>query len=199
MSAAVTGAIGAVEAGRTVFPGPIALLGLRGAGKSTVGRILARRLGRPCIDLDDETALCARRAGWRVEGAADLLRRAGQAHFREFESQALRRILEPGLRVVLATGGGVVERSDARAWLARSAYSVWLDVSLELLRQRVEADGAARRPSLTGADPVEELGFLLARRRPLFAAVADHTIAVGERDAEAVAAAIQVAVANSSP
>ena len=93
-------------------PATLALLGLRASGKSTVGRWLAERLGRPFLDLDDLLLEAARRAGRREESAGKLLAEAGPAEFRAFEAEALRRVLEPGLEVVLATGGGVLERAD---------------------------------------------------------------------------------------
>jgi len=173
--------------------GPLALIGMRGAGKTTVGKLLAERIGRPFLDLDQETLRRAREAGVEVASAGELLR-ANPARFRDFEAAALRRICEPSLRVVLACGGGVIEHSDSRAWLRRSARVVWLDVPLAKLRERVAKDGRDRRPSLTGADPVEELEAVLARRVSQYRALSDHVVAVGELDVGPAAAAVLVAV-----
>lgn len=173
--------------------GPIALIGMRGAGKTTVGRILAERTGRPFLDLDQETLRRARQAGHRAASTAELLTSVGASTFRDFEASALRRICEPSLRVVLATGGGVVERADACSWLGRAACTVWLDAPLELLERRVAADGAATRPGLTGDDPVAELGQLLARRAPLYRKLADRVVDVGGLEPGPAAAAVLVA------
>ncbi|MFT5289667.1 MAG: shikimate kinase [Planctomycetota bacterium] len=155
----------------------IALIGMRGSGKSTLGRLLSDALDLPFVDLDDETLIRGRRAGWRAASTGELLIQAGQARFRVLEAEALRRVCEPGQRLVLATGGGVVENSDSRAWLNRSAQVIWLDVPLEVLRARVSGDGIEARPSLTGGDPVAELGQVLARREPLYRSLADHVLA----------------------
>lgn len=177
---------------------PIVLIGMRGAGKTSVGKVLARRIERPFLDLDHETLRRARESGVRAGSVAQLLSDQGQAAFRGFEASALRRICEPSLRVVLAAGGGVVERTDARSWLQRSAFTIWLDAPLELLRQRVSADGVESRPSLTGADPVEELEGVLARRAPLYAQVADAVVAVADLDLGQAAAAVLVAAERAA-
>lgn len=157
----------------------IALLGLRCSGKSTLGRVLAARLGRPFVDLDQELLAQARRAGVRADSAGELLARHGEAAFRTFEADALRRVLEPGPRLVLATGGGVVERSDNRVWLARAAHGILLDVPLPVLVARRVADASAR-PLLAGSDVASEYAELWRRRAPLYRALAAAELACGE-------------------
>ncbi len=169
----------------------IALIGMRGSGKSTLGKLLAKALDLPFVDLDDETLVRGRRAGWRATSTGELLTQAGQASFRVFEAAALRHFCEPGQHLVLATGGGVVESADSRAWLKRAARVIWLDVPLEILCARVSGDGIESRPSLTGGDPVAEMPQVLARREPLYRVLADHVLALGKMEATA---ALEVAL-----
>lgn len=157
----------------------LALLGLRCSGKSTVGRLLAQELGRAFVDQDEETLRFGRQAGWRVATVGELLARAGEARFRELEAVALRRLLEPCPELVLATGGGVVERADNRTWLARTARCVLLVVPSELLSQRLRRD-PTERPALLGTDAATELDRLWTRREPLYRAVAEVVIECGE-------------------
>lgn len=157
----------------------LALLGLRCSGKTTVGGLLARDLARPFVDQDAETLRFARQSGWRVATVGELLTAAGEARFRELEAVVLRRLLEPCPDLVLATGGGVVERADNRAWLARTARCVLLVVPTELLRQRLAEDPSAR-PALRGGDAGAELAELWARREPLYRSVAEVVIECGD-------------------
>jgi shikimate kinase len=172
---------------------PIALLGMRAAGKTTVGRILARRMERPLVDLDERTLIQARRAGLRAASVGELLRTAGRGRFRDLEALALRSVLEPGDAVVLATGGGIVEREDSRAWLARAARSVFLSVPVEILAARLAAD-PTDRPALTGTDALRELPHLLARREPLYRELAQAVVECGDDPPEGVAARILAAL-----
>jgi shikimate kinase len=184
---------------------PIALLGMRGAGKTTVGRVLARRLDRPFVDLDERTLVQGRRAGVRAgvraASVGELLRRAGRGRFRDFEAAALRAVLEPGDTVVLATGGGVVEREDSRVWLERAARSVFLSVPVEILAERLRRD-PTDRPALAGADVLRELPLLLAAREPLYRSLAECVVECGddppEEVAERIAAALGVALRAAS-
>jgi shikimate kinase len=157
----------------------IALVGLRCSGKTTVGRLLAAELALPFVDLDEELVRAGRYAGWRAGSAGELLERAGVAVFRDLEAGLLRRTLEPSPRIVVATGGGVVERPDNRAWLERVARSVYLLVPLETLAARMRADPALR-PPLSGRDAVEEIGELRARREPFYRALSEVVIECGD-------------------
>jgi len=172
----------------------LALLGLRGSGKSTVGRLVAARLEHPFLDLDALTVEAGRRAGRREGSAGELLAAAGIVAFRAFEAEALRRVLEPGLTVVLATGGGVLERPDNRAWLARAACRVWLRVPVEELQRRLRSDPTLR-PPLLGHDPVEEVGALAARRQPLFRSESDLVVEAGDGTPEDVCERVLAALA----
>ncbi len=178
--------------------GPIALVGVRCSGKTTVGRALAELLGAPFVDLDDEVALIA--------GAADagaVLGELGLETFRRLESRALERVLteadRPGGAGVVATGGGVVEAPVNRQWLALRTRCVWLRAEPELLRARMRADLAdpatPARPALTGADPLAEIEAVLERREALYAAVATMHVDVGDHDPDHIARGIAASFA----
>ena len=173
-------------------PKPIALLGMRCAGKTRVGWVLSERTGRAFVDLDEALVRAGRQAGFEARSAGELLDEAGLAVFRDLEARALRHLLEPSLAIVLATGGGAIERADNRAWLRRAAFCVWLDVPLDVLRQRLAASGSSRPAlsGLAGGDPVAELPMILARREPLYRDLAQLVIAAGDDSPARVADAI---------
>ncbi len=141
------------------------LVGLRGAGKTTVGRALARDLGRPFVDLDDEVA---RLTGWI---AAEWIERQGVEALRAVEARALASLA--GRRgLVVATGGGVLERRDHVARLRDLGLVAWLDVSAATAAGRLASDPTPR-PRLTDApDGLAELARLKAARDPHYAAAA---------------------------
>lgn len=138
----------------------IALIGPRAAGKSTVLPILAARLHLPSFDLDRELEL---RHG---EPVADLLRRVGEASFRDLEYEVLRSF--GGAQAhVLATGGGIVTTAHARQQLAEQYLCLGVIAAPQVLAARIQADGgAAKRPALRGEDPAREVTPLLEERLP---------------------------------
>lgn len=146
----------------------IALLGLRGAGKTTVGRRLARRLRVPFVELDR-----------RVEQAADLslselFSLHGEDYYRRLEREALTDVLAERRGMVVATGGGIVTSPDTYAQLRRSAVTVWLRAKPEDHWNRVVRQGD-RRPMAEHPQAMADLRSRLATREPLYA-LADHTI-----------------------
>lgn len=151
---------------------PIALVGLRCVGKTSVGRELARALGLGFVDLDDAIAwadsegCCAQ----HIPTVAHVIETLGWEGFRDLEARELARVLGSGAPLVLATGGGVVERAANRALLRERARVVWIREELPVLRERLAR--SADRPSLTGASPVDELDSIAARREPLYREVA---------------------------
>jgi shikimate kinase len=157
---------------------PIALVGLSGAGKSSVGRALAAQLGWPLLDTD---ALAAQAAGCDL---ARIFAEQGEARFREIEAAALRAALDSAPAVV-ATGAGVVLRAENRALLRERAFVAWLDAPTAALVARLRAHDEAR-PLLQGDDPAERLEAQRAARTALYAEVADTHIATGKRAVEQV-------------
>ncbi len=173
----------------------VALIGLSGAGKSTVAPLLAARLGGGWIDLDEAVA---REAGAPV---AVLIRREGEAAFRAREAAALRAALgaRPAARV-LACGGGILSREENRALLAARATVVWLRVPAAVAAARLGAAGAAERPLLDGADPAEaRLAALESERGPAYGAAADLTIDTAGRTPSEVAEEIHRALRARGP
>lgn len=149
-----TGTNEAIAAGRT-----IALVGLMGAGKSTVGRRLANRLGRPFFDSDDEIE---KAAGLSV---SDIFAMHGEAEFRRGEHKVLARLLD-GEPHVLATGGGAYLNPLTRDLMREKAVTVWLNADLETLWKRVSKRN--HRPLLKAANPKAVLSSLLVDRKPIY-------------------------------
>lgn len=145
----------------------LSLIGYRACGKSTIGPLVARRLGWAFCDLDH--AITARIA----MPIAAYFAAHGEAAFRDAESAELRTTLEKPGDLVLATGGGCVLRDDNRGILrAFGGLCVYLDVPAEILSERLRHD-AGGRPSLTGGAVADEVARVLAVREPLYRAVAD--------------------------
>jgi shikimate kinase len=144
----------------------IVLVGLMGAGKSTVGRRLAARLDMPFKDADAEIEAAA---GMSV---SDIFATHGEPYFREGERRVIGRLLQEG-PIVLATGGGAFMHADTRAWIAEAGVSIWLKAELEVLMRRVRK--RSHRPLLKNADPEDSMRRLMASRHPVYA-LADITV-----------------------
>ncbi len=166
-------------------PRPIALVGLRASGKTTLGRLLAERLRRAFVDLDDEIALLHAAHEGRVPAlrAGEVLGAVGEERFRDLEERALEKALSRAQPLVLATGGGVVERARNRLLLRTRAACVWLHVPVGELRRRLAADPTPR-PALLGEDAIEEVGALMARRTPLYLELEPEVLHWREASAE---------------
>jgi shikimate kinase len=144
----------------------VALVGLMGAGKTSIGRRLAQRLGLPFIDADAEIEAAA---GQSVE---EIFQRHGEAAFRDGERRVIARLLDTPAHV-LATGGGAFMDPSTRALLRARAITIWLRADLELMLARVARRG--NRPLLKGGDPRAVLERLIAERYPVYAE-ADITV-----------------------
>ncbi len=160
---------------------PLALVGLMGAGKTAVARVLGERLGAVVADLD---AFLEAAEGHPV---GRLFEREGEPWFRRREGEVLRQALDAGARVV-ACGGGVVLDPAHRALLRERCEVVWLEVTPGTAARRVGS--GAGRPLLTGGPPLERLAALLAERAPLYAEVAHRRVSTEGRTPEQVAEAI---------
>jgi shikimate kinase len=144
----------------------IVLIGMMGAGKTSVGRRLASRLALPFADADTEVEAAA---GMTI---SQLIKDYGEPEFRRLEKRVMARLLEAPMQV-LSTGGGAFMNSDTRALISTKGISVWLKANTEILLER--ATRYDNRPLLQGGDPREIMTKLLAEREPIYA-LADITI-----------------------
>jgi shikimate kinase len=142
------------------FPRPLALVGMPGCGKSSVGALLAQALTQVFLDNDTE-----------IEKASGLtipllFSKHGEAVFRRYERWMLRCLVQRYPQAVLATGGGAFAEHTTRAFLQANTLTFWIDVPLDVLQERLHDD--TQRPLLTG-DKAATLTRLDASRRPLYA------------------------------
>ena len=151
----------------------IVLIGYRGTGKSTVGKVVAARLGRTLLSTDAEIV---KRAG---ENIPKIVAQHGWDYFRDRESQVCRELAgQDGL--VIDTGGGAILRSENVEQLKRNGIVFWLTASVDSIIQRIGHD--KQRPSLTGTKSfVEEVEEVLRERTPKYQAAANHVIATDGR------------------
>ncbi len=159
-------------------PRVVALLGLRGAGKTTIGKQLARHLHVRFVELDR-----------RIEKAADmslaeLFSLYGEDYYRRLERETLAQVLAEHRPMVLATGGGIVASPETYALLKKSAVTVWLRAAPEDHWNRVVSQGD-RRPMADHPQAMADLRALLAAREPLYAS-AEHTVETSGRSVDAI-------------
>ena len=145
----------------------IVLVGMMGAGKSTIGRRLAARLNLPFVDADTEIEAAA---GMTIP---EIFEVHGEQHFRDGEARVIARLLDSGPGV-LATGGGSFMREETRRRIGDKAVSIWLKADTDVIMKRVKR--RTDRPLLQTADPVATVNRLLAEREPVYGK-ADLTIA----------------------
>jgi len=163
----------------------IVLIGYRGSGKTTVGRLLAERLGRPFVDTDAaiETA-----AG---ESIAEVFASEGERGFRRREKQAIARATQTEGLVLSVGGGAVLDRANVDG-LQNEGTIVWLIAAAEVLWDRIreDAQSPSARPDLTPRGGLEEVRSVLAVREPAYRAAADLIVDTTGRVPEDVVAAI---------
>ncbi len=138
----------------------IVLVGLMGAGKSTIGKRVAQMLGINFIDADTEIEAVSRMT------IPELFERYGEAEFRDLERRVIRRILRTGPKV-LATGGGAFMNEQTRKAISRAGISVWLKADIDVLMERVGRK--SNRPLLKTADPRATMQDLMDKRYPVYA------------------------------
>jgi shikimate kinase len=145
----------------------VVLVGMMGAGKSSIGRRLAQRLGVTFVDADAEIEAAA---GMTI---AEIFATYGEPYFRSGEQRVIARLLESGPKV-LATGGGAFINPETRAGIRQKGVSVWLKAEFEVLMRRVKRRATADRPMLQG-DPAQRIRHLMDERYPVYAE-ADVTV-----------------------
>jgi shikimate kinase / 3-dehydroquinate synthase len=147
------------------------LIGLSGSGKSTVGRLLAQRLGRPLLDID---ALIEQEYGERIPV---IFSRHGEAYFRSLESHILARAIQRRDDAIIVTGGGIVVQSENRALMAQHGIRVFMQVAPHISLARLQAQHISEqqqgytpeiRPLLSGPDPLMNLQAMLTAREPWY-------------------------------
>jgi len=138
----------------------IVLVGMMGAGKSSIGRKLATRLNLPFVDADTEIE---RAAGMSIP---DIFERHGETSFRAGETRVIARLLDGGPQV-LATGGGAFMNPETRAAIRAKGISIWLKAEYDVLMKRIKR--RTDRPMLNTSDPAETLRQLLEKRDPVYA------------------------------
>ncbi len=149
------------------------LIGYRGTGKSTVGKMLAARLGRELISTDAEIVKRAKRS------IPEIVAQQGWEYFRDVES-AVCQDLAGRDQLVIDTGGGVVLRPQNVEVLKRNGKLIWLTATIETITSRIGGD--TQRPSLTGTKTfVEEIAEVLQDRMPKYKASADYVIQTDDR------------------
>jgi shikimate kinase len=164
----------------------IVLVGLMGAGKSTVGRRLAQRLGLPFLDADHEIEVAA---GMTIP---DIFSIYGEPYFRDGERRVIARLLQDG-PIVLATGGGAFMSEETRTHIAATGISIWLKADVEVLMRRVRK--RQNRPLLQNTDPEGTMRRLMAVRHPIYGK-ADLTVESHEAPHDRVVAEILKALAR---
>ncbi len=164
----------------------IVLVGMMGAGKSSIGRRLAARLGIPFVDADSEIE---RAAGMTIP---EIFASHGEPYFRSGEARVIARLLEGGPQV-LATGGGAFINPDTRAAIRDRGLSVWLKADFDVLARRLKR--RSDRPLLNNAQPNETLERLIAERYPVYAE-ADVTVQSRDVSHDVIIAEIVAAVCD---
>jgi shikimate kinase len=162
----------------------IALVGLMGAGKTTIGRRLAERLKLPFRDADAEIELAAARS------VSEIFQDLGENEFRAGEHRVIARLLGDPAHV-LATGGGAYLHAETRALMRERAVTVWLKADLEVLARRVSRRDT--RPLLRGKDPLQVLRAQAEARYPFYGQ-ADVTVELGDASQQAAVEKVLTAV-----
>ncbi|MCW5713480.1 MAG: shikimate kinase [Bauldia sp.] len=144
---------------------PIVLVGMMGAGKSSIGKRLATRLGLPFCDADIEIEKAANQT------IPEIFEQHGEPYFRAGERRVILRLVTEGARVI-ATGGGAYMDAETRAAIAGAGVAIWLNADLDVLLARVRR--RSNRPLLKNGDPEETLRRLLAERNPVYAEAPIH-------------------------
>lgn len=167
---------------------PIVLVGMMGAGKTSIGRRLATRLGIKFLDADQEIEAAA---GMTIP---DIFQEHGEAAFREGERKVIARLLSNSEPIVLATGGGAFLDEDTRVLIKAEAVSIWLNTEFNVLMERVRRRN--NRPLLKTDDPEATMRKLLAERTPVYAQ-ADIAVETGDGPHQSVVTKIEYALASN--
>ena len=163
----------------------IYLTGFRGTGKTSVGTLLAKSLGRTVVDLD---GVVAANAGKSIR---EIFQQGGESRFRDLESTALESVAQTSSSVI-SLGGGAILRDINRSIIQSTGICFWLDCDAETIAKRLRQDEASadQRPALTSLDELNEIRQLLQTRQAKYEEAADHRIDTSGRSIEQVSEAI---------
>lgn len=150
------------------------LIGYRGSGKSTVGRLLAQRLSRPYVDSDD---LIESESGMSIK---DIFANHGELWFRDLESKIVSQVAASAEPTIVSLGGGAILREASQAVIKSTGKCVWLRARAEYLFERIQSDQATqlRRPNLSQIGGFSEVADILAKRTPIYDRLSDLTVVV---------------------
>ncbi len=162
----------------------LVLVGLMGAGKSAIGRLVAQQLGLPFIDTDTEIERVSRMT------IPELFAAYGEEEFRALETRVIKRLMRSGPRVV-STGGGAFINDKSRKQIERGGLSVWLNADLDVLWERVNKRD--HRPLLKTENPKQTLKDLMDKRYPIYG-LADITVQSRDERKEVIAGEVLTAV-----
>lgn len=157
----------------------IVLIGMRGSGKTTVGKILAQKLGRELIEMDE---LITRRAGLAIP---EIVERYGWAKFRDIEEEITSEVAGRD-NIINATGGGIVTIEKNIEKLKKTGILVWLKAGVDTLVKRIGED-TERPPLVSGRTRREDIEITLAQRKPLYQKAADLVVDTESKTPEEVA------------
>jgi shikimate kinase len=157
----------------------IVLIGMRGSGKTTVGSILARKLGRELVEMDE---LIARRAGMSIP---EIVAKHSWTKFRDIEAELTPAVSRRN-NAIISAGGGVVTRKNNIKELKKSGVLVWLNASVDSLLERIGQD-PGRPPFVNGRSQRDDMALTLAEREPLYRKAADFIVETERKTPEVVA------------
>lgn len=159
------------------------LIGYRGSGKTSVGKLLGKSLSQRVVDSDD----------WIEQYASmtikEIFAQYGEPHFRDLESKAIEEIASTDESLVVSLGGGAILRSENRERIAKTGQVVWLDASAQQLADRIAGDKSTieRRPALTKLAGYDEIVDVLAKRAPLYRGLANWVVMTDSKSIEQIA------------
>ncbi|MBN1905459.1 MAG: shikimate kinase [Deltaproteobacteria bacterium] len=141
----------------------IVLIGYRCSGKTSVGKLIAHKLGRGFVDTDD---LIMEKAGCSIN---EMVKEKGWPYFRDMEKAVIKEVSEQD-NLVIATGGGAVIKDINMENLKANGFIIWLDANIDSVKRRLKGDNRSteNRPSLTGNNPVDETAEVMEKRGPLY-------------------------------